>query len=382
MPSLIPNLKARQVNPSDLLLDPNNPRYFSSADDLVPSGEIANEQTQRVAEKNMEKYKIDELKKSITRNGYVPTDSIFVTEHASSGKYLVREGNRRVTAIKQLLTDPKDLDKETEEALKYLTVLEVQTDGDADLANRQISYLLGVRHHGSLRKWSPFARAANAFKSYLAVSGQDKENFRWDDDVAKEVAHSLSVEKSEIEKGFKVYRAMEQLDEITEIRQAGGMKGKYYSLMEEALTIPRRKGVIDHIKQDPVSFLLEPEAVERMDKLCRFSTPNRQDAPVSAPAEWRSLNNILLDEDESKKEEMLNRIQEDGVKPSDVYAARSAEKKKINWAKWLKEIDATLEDVNAKKMKNKKGTPEWDRAVSVLTQLNELIKNLGTSKNE
>ena len=79
---------------------------------------------------------------------------------------------------------------------------------------------------------------------------------------------------------------------------------------------------------------------------------------------------------------MLNRIQEDGVKPSDVYAARSAEKKKINWAKWLKEIDATLEDVNAKKMKNKKGTPEWDRAVSVLTQLNELIKNLGTSKNE
>ena len=84
----------------------------------------------------MEKYKVGEIKKSIVANGYVPTDAIFVTVHEPSGKFLVREGNRRVTAIKQLIDAPDDLPKETKQDIENLSVLEVLTDGDKELADR------------------------------------------------------------------------------------------------------------------------------------------------------------------------------------------------------------------------------------------------------
>ena len=46
---------------------------------------------------------------SMRQNGYVPTDAIFVVKHEPSGKYLVKEGNRRVTVLQNLLEeDVKD----------------------------------------------------------------------------------------------------------------------------------------------------------------------------------------------------------------------------------------------------------------------------------
>tara|TARA_Y100000589_G_scaffold168370_1_gene160147 strand:- start:48 stop:1241 length:1194 start_codon:yes stop_codon:yes gene_type:complete len=383
--SLRPNYQTVRVNPSeDLLLDPNNPRYFSDEREKVESEDFALSSIQDDAKAKMKRFHIEELQHSMIENGYVPTDAIFVTKHEPSGKYLVREGNRRTTAIMDLLlpsTEP-ECPPALHSQLSDIEVLEIiSEDGDESDVERQIDYLLGVRHHGSLVPHTPFARAQNAYESYIEVSGQTDESFNWDDESGEKVAKQLSVDPKELKKSFKVFRAMQQLNDHDEIKEVG-MQGRYYSLLAEVLT-KNKTPLNAYLPQDPVTFLLEDEAVERIDRLCHFSKQNRglgqgpgEEAPLSNPHEWRSLANILKDEDPIVRDENLAKVEEEKIKPSIVWAARSADIKKLDWSKWLQKATLTLSPVNAGQLLAAEGTEEYERAVEAVKKLHELIVRL------
>ena len=66
----------------------------------------------------------------------------------------------------------------------------------------------------------------------------------------------------------------------------------------------------------------------------------------------------------------------------EITEGKEAKIRRINFINNEVFSDSTLEDVNAKKMKSKKNTPEWDNAVTALTKLNELMKNLKGDENE
>src|SRR5262245_30062724 len=109
-------LRSITVTPDDLLLDPNNPRLIHDLNfgERIEDAQIqANQQriTDLFIEKSMaredEFTDIMDLYDSMIRIGYVGIDRIVVRELTGQDKYLVIEGNRRVSTIKLILDRAK-----------------------------------------------------------------------------------------------------------------------------------------------------------------------------------------------------------------------------------------------------------------------------------
>jgi hypothetical protein len=335
-----PELREIKVPLQKLLLDPNNPRFLEDHSDRVAEANYADSGVQMQTAKRMSKenYKLEELKKSILTNGWQPVDRIFVRKLPRlPGHYVVLEGNRRLMALREVQ------DKLKEEVLKQvdpLPVLEVVGTEDEEESRAQVAYLLGVRHHGSLKKWRPFAQAHNLYQRYLQLGKMTDESFRWNESIAAEIGDRLGIEVDEIEERLRVYRAMQRLHDVPAIKEIG-MEGKFYSLVEAAL--PQSKSALkDYIRQDPSTFLLDGESLRRMDALCHFSTKDRKGAPVSNPAEWRSLTRILEDSDAVRRKEMIEDVEERKQAPSNVAALRQAELRQPRWDRWLTEVAELL----------------------------------------
>ena len=170
--SLAPKLKKIKVAADKLILDPNNPRLTTRKEDIFDEKDFLGMDLAGITVKKMrgpkdkDTYKIEELEKSIKQNGWLPVDFIFVKKHSDDVHYIVLEGNRRITAIRSILAD-EEAEQHLKNTLENIEVMEVIDKEDLD---RKISYLLGVRHHGSLVKWTPFAQANNIFTRYLEMN--------------------------------------------------------------------------------------------------------------------------------------------------------------------------------------------------------------------
>ena len=99
-------IRKNNVDIEDLLLDPNNPRFSRHTEDLIPEDKIADPKIQKDTFERMvrnREFAINELETSIKTRGFAPVDNIFIKSIKGTKKYLVVEGNRRVTAVKLLL---------------------------------------------------------------------------------------------------------------------------------------------------------------------------------------------------------------------------------------------------------------------------------------
>jgi hypothetical protein len=333
-----PELVEIKIPLQKLLLDPNNPRF--PTDNEVPEGEYADSGVQQQAKDRMadEEFRVEQLKHSIMKNGWQPVDMIFVSK-LESGAYVVLEGNRRVTALREL---QEKMSPDLKRSVDPLTVIEVVGTGDPAESRAQVSYLLGVRHHGSLKKWGAFARAHNIYERYLRIGGMGNDSFRWNEGYADRVADTLGITQDDVEVALRVYRVLRQLSKCPSIGEKN-IKGRYYSLIREALS-RRSKGLREWIKQDGSNFQLSEEGIQRMDSVCHFST-ERENAPINNPQEWRALDKVLSDPDAAEKARMMKEIQDDKKRPSDVYATRVAALRQPRWDLWLKEVSELLKKV-------------------------------------
>lgn len=348
---LAPKLKKITVKYERLILDPNNPRFITRKEDRIPEEHILDQETTQTTSEKLfpgpkDPYKIEELVNSIKQNGWLPVDCIFVRKLAGqAGYYVVLEGNRRVIAIRQIMKDA-DAEASLKGSLKSIEVMELMDSGSPEELQKKISYLLGVRHHGSLKKWTPFAQARNIFKMYLEVAKQTPETFEWNENCGQEVANIFSIQLDEVESRLKVYRVMFQVGNSPAVKDSpGGMKDRYYSICAEPLLSPRKKLGI-YVNQNSRTFLLDDEGVNRINKLCHFNEPNREKAPLHNPQEWRYLDKILADEDAEKRDANLKKVEEDKEHPSDVWADRAMELFKPTWSKWLLQVDSILKRVS------------------------------------
>lgn len=370
---LAPKLKQITVKHDHLVLDPNNPRFITRHEDRIAEEDFLGEDTsgKTVDKISKERYKITELANSIKQNGWLPVDYIFVRKlgDKKDDLYVVLEGNRRVTAIRQIMKDGK-VEPKLKNSLKSIEVMEVLDVGSPAELQRSITYLLGVRHHGSLKRWTAFAQAHNIMDRYLEVSGQSQETFEWDKSYAKQVADTLSIPVDEVEKRLKVYRAMTQVGNSPEVKKSkGGMKDRFYSVCAEPVLSPRKK-LGPYIEQDPKTFLLKEEAVTRMNNLCHFSEPDRKGAPIGNPQEWRYLDKILADEDQKKRTDMLQKVEEEKRLPSEVWAVRAKELVHYTWERWLLEVNSILKTVTLDELTNTSG------AIPTVKKLLALIVDL------
>ncbi len=372
--NLIPELQEIYVDPNKLILDPNNPRLITKDDDLRDPDsavDLVVETTERM--KNGD-FRIDEIKKSITENGWLPIDYIFVRKMKKEERYLVLEGNRRVTAVRSLLGE-EGLNPKLRDSLSQIQVMEVVDDLPEKEIRKKISYLLGVRHHGALKKWSPFAQAHNIYKRYMEVLRErhKTDEFVWSEEIAQHIAGALSIKVDEVHRRLRVYMAMKQLSDSEAMKNSedpeAKMKDHYYSVCDEVVSNPKRYS--SYISQDQEDFTLDNDSVDRMINLCHFDKPSRQGAPISNPQEWRKLKEILEDEDPDKRKEMLYRVEVDKEKPSDVWAERSSELQKIQWDGWLREVHSRLKQVTMDDIDAEGAVEVTGRLAEVLSMLME-----------
>jgi hypothetical protein len=339
-----PELRGIEVPLQKLLLDPNNPRFLEDHALRVDEKDFADSGVQDETAQRMRKdaFRLDELKKSIETNGWQPVDMIFVRRlEALPGQYVVLEGNRRLMALRDLKREGK-LVRAMAAAVDPLHVLEVVGTTDVEESRAQITYLLGVRHHGSLKMWGPFAQAHNLYERYLQEGKMTSATFRWDERIAAKIGDRLSVEVKKIEERLRTYVAMKQLHEVPAINEIG-MEGKFYSLVKEVLPPGQpRSPLREYVRQDATTFKLDDDSVTRLDHVCHFSTSERGRAPISSPDEWRSLAKILSDVDAEKRAAMLREVEVDKVAPSDVWAVRQAELRQPRWDRWLGEVAGLL----------------------------------------
>ncbi len=214
------NLKKINVKINELLLDANNPRFSKHQDEITPDGKIEDKDIQEETFRRMvspkNNFEIKELINSMKSKGFVPVDNIFVRKVKT--KYLVIEGNRRITAAKVLLqkhNEGKPKDILSEDTIKSLEILEC-----FDLTNNSsddIDFILGIRHHGSIMDWNVLPSSFNLYKRYMKefCSENECENipeeFSYNAKIAKKIASLYSLKPTEVKYKLRAYRVYLQL---------------------------------------------------------------------------------------------------------------------------------------------------------------------------
>ncbi len=141
-----------------IYLDPNNPRFADNEGIHISDEEIDNEVLQKELMAKMEREQaVDRLKDSMESNGYLPIDRIIIRQFKKD-KYVVLEGNRRITAAKRLLeldqSKKIELDSRILITLKEIPVL-IYTGEDPDAA----WIFQGIRHISGIKDWSAYHKA-------------------------------------------------------------------------------------------------------------------------------------------------------------------------------------------------------------------------------
>jgi len=165
------------VTPGQLLLDPTNPRIIIDAKDNIdyPESKLALPKVQDDILKiiNKDEYNVAKLIKDVRNTGFINAGQHMIVKKISfSNKYLVIEGNRRTTAIKHLLQDPKKLDKSV---LKSLQEIKVQqflfTQNEYFSEEDIIDVILGKIHVSGPMKWGAMEKTYHIYKTYMRELG-------------------------------------------------------------------------------------------------------------------------------------------------------------------------------------------------------------------
>ena len=244
--SLISNcyeLKEIAVEPSQLLVDPNNPRIAMDleSDRKFTLEDVVKPDMQRsilsLIDKNA--YHIAELIHGIRTFGFIYTGDDMIVKRVprrthGADTFLVIEGNRRTTAIRHLLESQDLLATAVARTLKSLRVKEfIYVPNDDFTEDAVIDILVGKIHINGHLPWGALERAHYIYKSYLRESESNvgHRRFEYVVECAKEIAAFFGLKVGEVRKNLMVYRVYEQLK-----WQGFQVKPDHFSLIEMAVS--------------------------------------------------------------------------------------------------------------------------------------------------
>lgn len=232
--------RATELPLADLLLDPNNFRFKDPKKTIkVAEDRFGEDGVQSAAIRNIQDDGVDELKSSIIKNGFVPIERIIVrslgtpvpsTADADDGdesadataKYVVVEGNRRTTALKQLQqenTQGAPLEISLVEIFAGVPVLVVEDATDEDLLA-----IMGIRHVGGPKEWGGYQSALLVYQ-LRAESGYD----------ARETAARLGLATQEVNRRYKSFCALKQMMDNDEF--GNFVTPELYPVFQEAFSL-------------------------------------------------------------------------------------------------------------------------------------------------
>lgn len=321
MPDFKPlNLKRVTVDINDLVLDPNNPRFSKHVNELTPDNRIEDKDVQAETLKKMaENFDVDELEKSIRSKGFTPVDNIFVKK--LDGKYLVIEGNRRITAIKMLLLKNAEARRASDavpaEIITTLNKIDCYDLGDND--DDEIDFILGLRHHGSIKQWSFLPASFNIYKRYMKDLCEEKacdfteENFEYKVGVAKKIADLYSLKPGDVRDKLRTYRAYLQL---IALKPTADHDHKFSIIGDAIKNTTLRK----HFEFDEISCTFSEEGAEKFLDLV-YGDAEREPVIIGAAAGEGNLRDLAyVIEHGNLEEDVQHRIYELREDPANVKA--------------------------------------------------------------
>lgn len=235
-----------KVTLDDLLLDPNNPRFAELGEeiDAVPEARFAEPKVQKATLDKMKSPKFDvaELRDTIKELGFLPMDRIVLRNWKANSsdkpkKYVVVEGNRRVTALKWLI-ELHDTAKETFAAnqLEQFKNFEALLLDDVNAPQTARWILPGLRHVSGIKEWGPYQKARAVYE--LRETGK----------TSQEVAQSLGLSTREANQLWRSYLALEQMKKDEEYGEHA--EPRLYSYFEEVFKRPNVRDWLEWSDED------------------------------------------------------------------------------------------------------------------------------------
>ncbi len=207
----------QEVNINNINLDLKNPRVPLSIRNNE-EGKEAEEVNNDILEYLIKTGSITELMLSIGENGFFAGEALLLIEDANNeGKYIVIEGNRRVTALK-LLHEPSlakiSIHKIRESSELRKIDLEKITEIPAIVfkeRNHILKYL-GYRHITGIKNWKALEKARYMNDLFQNILESDPKEY---DDIYQEIAKSIGSKRSYVKRilnAFEVYEYIEKED--------------------------------------------------------------------------------------------------------------------------------------------------------------------------
>ena len=229
---MLTQLRDIEVELDDLYLDPNNPRFSDLQDRVqaVPLERTLEEGVQAKALSRIldDRFGVDELRNSISSIGFLKVDRLVVTPLPSQGKYVVREGNRRLGALKSLLADFKsgevDLSTEARESFQKIPVVVID-EPDPVKREHLARILQGVRHVAGIRDWGPYQQAGVV--AMMLDDGRDQA----------EICEVLGLSKRRVNILRRCFYALKQMSDDDDYGDK--VKPILFSYFEEVLKLPQ-----------------------------------------------------------------------------------------------------------------------------------------------
>lgn len=197
-----------KINIKDILLDPNNYRFHDLKgwkpvkEDRFHEEKIQ-ENTKRLL-RTTPSFELNLLKDSIRTNGFVPLEQIVVKPYASdNSKFVVVEGNRRISALQWLLEDEENALVTFDQAtLKSMTTLSVlQLDVSAVENNNAVDILMAIRHVSGVKEWGAYQQA----KLVTQLMAEEGITFRT-------VSEMLGMSSREVARRYRASKALQQME--------------------------------------------------------------------------------------------------------------------------------------------------------------------------
>ena len=276
-----------------LLLDPNNPRFSELGEELNPvqEGRFADDKVQASTFEKMKNplFDVSELRDTIKTIGFLPMDRIVVRKWKGQQadnrpRYVVIEGNRRVTALRWLLS-LHDVGKETFDENTLQNYREFQCLLlDDDLAPASATLVLpGLRHVSGIKEWGAYqkAKAVHALRK-SGLSSQD-------------AAQSLGLSTRAANSAYRCFLALEQMKSDEEYGDHA--EPKMYTYFDEVF---RRPNVREWLNWSDEKECFAAE--ERVKEFYSWMIPHGEDSSPKFPEakSIRQFAEILEDESAMK----------------------------------------------------------------------------------
>lgn len=293
-------LDPKVVSLDDLLLDPNNPRFFEIAQwEKVEPNLYHLEKVQRIALERLELThigQIDELVNSIKSNGYIPAEVIVVKPYEYDGsKYIVIEGNRRLTAMKRIIQNALDpLNDELVQSLQNLQVLVYTPTGNTEQDQINETILQGIRHISGPKEWGAYQKAN------LVVKLHDEASQSW-----PSIGNRLGLSALMVGRYYRAFKALRQMMNDEEFGQKA--RPDLFSLFDEAL---KSNAIKDWLRwQDNIKEFTDHQRRYSFYSLLVGDPEKIQPARITNPQHMRLFSSIVM----SGKSDIIARFLEGNI---------------------------------------------------------------------